>query len=263
MFKAPTQVARCSCGHRLAVAFLFTLALAGCAVQPAANGGLSFQLDQAELLGETVQTFRLADGGEGRLRRLSGEYSIKLQQYFRVIPLGVATSLRVQRVENLGQQTVLVMEKSTPDCPRQTLVYAIEGKDVSGWEIGNCRDLPRILTGNNQVGFEFASGGSVQRYTYKEGAMLKGDPRLTGGVAGQGRTVITDGARRYVPPAPMALTSKSESETPTTQAARTSPRAPRPSNKTAPVALPSAKDLGLSGDKVQPTIKLVLDEPAR
>ena len=52
-----------------------TTLLTACAVQPDRQGRLQFQVDNAELFGQTVDAFRMPDGSEARLRVLNGQYS--------------------------------------------------------------------------------------------------------------------------------------------------------------------------------------------
>lgn len=162
---------------RGAVALLSAALLAGCAVQPNGRGGLLVGVDNAQLFGTTIATFRLGDGAEGALRRdpNNGAFSIKLADNLRVVPLpAAAQSARLARLVTIGPRTILVVETQERHCPFRYEVLSIAGADVLHWSLGTCQDRPRmVLTeGGTALYFDFPARGQLQRHIYIDGRML-------------------------------------------------------------------------------------------
>lgn len=153
-------------------------ALAGCAVQSNGRGGVIIGVDNAQLFGTTVGTFRLHNGTEGSLRRdpTNNKFSVKLDGSLRVVMLQTALSARIARVQAMGTRTVVVIETEERNCPFKYEVLSIEGSDVLKWQIGNCRERPRVALaeGGTALYFDFPANGRLQRNIYLDGRMING-----------------------------------------------------------------------------------------
>lgn len=161
MIVAVTQLLRASLPFAL---FL----LAGCAVQNGAGGKIKVGLDGAELFGNEVSKFPLSDGGEGSLRVLGGRYSIKLQKYFKIIPIENAVTARVVRVDRVGGRTLVVLSKSERNCNYRTQILSIQGSEVLSWNIGECSAEPDINVAADNATFDFVQKRRTVRYLYRD-----------------------------------------------------------------------------------------------
>lgn len=250
-----------------------TVALAGCAVQGGQAGRpLTVGLDEAELLGQTVGSFKLADGGEGRLRLYNGRYTIKLQRHFKVLAVEQAQVAKVLAAEAVGGRTLLVVEKGTNGCPYKTQLFAIQGGEALSWDFGDCRTQPEMRFGADEATFDHVQGRRVTRFTYRDGRLLRGDftlpaepPALlppaqtptqtqTQGVSPQ------PGGPRYVPGLPV-------SAAPLLGTAAAAPAAPeraaataRPAATPAPAPAPRPAPAPVFTSQEQKPIRIVLDK---
>ena len=176
------------------------LTASGCAIEGTVNGGSKFAFDEAELLGVTVQMFRLSDGSEGRVRKLGNKFSIKLQRYQRVIPIENATAVRFVDSRMVGGQMLLVIDKVEPNCRSQTQIITIRGAEVNGWDIGDCVPHPHIIYTTDSATFEYKIDGQTMRHIYQNGRLLRSESQPF-----QAGTSLVGDMFRYVPPPPIAL----------------------------------------------------------
>lgn len=192
-----------------------TLALGGCAVTKNSQGNTVYGIDQASLFGTVVDTFKLADGSEGNLRRSNGQYSLKLERYMRVLPLQNAITARVVRSEVVGDRSVVVVETQERNCPYKYVLYAIQDSDVLGWTFGNCADRPRadLIDNGRALVFDFPGNGRLVRHTYTDSRLLQSAVPVPPGVdirrkpfADASLKAIDDPAdpNRFVPAPPQA-----------------------------------------------------------
>ncbi|WP_141118727.1 hypothetical protein [Pandoraea sp. PE-S2R-1] len=156
-------------------AMAVSLGLGGCAVTRNQNGNMTYGFDEASVFGTTVDTFKLADGSEGVLRRSNGKYTVKLERYMRVLPLGNAMTARLVRSETIGDRSVVVFETQENNCPFKYVLYAIQGSDVLGWTFGNCQDRPRadLVDNGRALVFDFPGNGRLVRHTYMDSRLLQ------------------------------------------------------------------------------------------
>lgn len=192
------------------------LALAGCAVQQDGRN-IRIGLDEAELFGQVVGRFQLADGSEGQLRLHAGQYSLKLQRQLRVLPIADATYARVNSFHAIDGRTVLVLEKSERNCPYKTELLSLQGAEVLSWEAGDCRTPVRVTADGDSVHLDFVQPQAGVRYTYRDARLLRAaipaeaPSTATGGTSGP----------RWVPPPPARADTAGDTTRP-------SPSAPRP-----------------------------------
>ena len=236
---------------RLVALIIVAISLAGCAVQKGPGGKVAIGIDNAELLGQTVASFKLNDGSEGRLRVLAGKYSIKLQQWFRVVDIPNATAVRLVSSDSVGGRTLLVLEKTDRYCAYKTQVMSIKGADVLIWDMGDCRSRPEISIHEDQAFFDYVNGNRTTRFIYRDAALLRGEfstsairrPAASSMAPASG----PESGPRYVPGPPIAVTQPrgaAQSSTPPTNTAS----APRPS---------------LGRTNPSPNSRATLPEPAR
>lgn len=259
--------------------YVVAASFTGCAVQKLPGGKVSIGIDNAELLGQNVATFKLDDGSEGRLRVLGGKYSIKLQQWFRVVDIPHATAVRLLSSDSVAGRTLLVLEKTDRSCNNKTQVMSIKGADVLIWDIGYCR-RPEISIQEDQAFFDFANGARTTRFIYRDAALFRGEfatfamrspaaPSRAGEGRPEGRTEArtearTEGGPRYVPGPPVAAPQPRDSGTGSAPQTSTA-SAPRPSTaRTRPTASPRpalpapARTLDFPIQEQKP-IRIVLD----
>lgn len=157
------------------MALLGLVTLSGCAVQNGPRGQVQFGLDDAELFGQTVESFKLADGSDGRLRVLGGKYSVKLQQQLKVVPIANATLVRVVSSRQIGGRTLLVLEKSERNCAYKTQLMSIQGAEVLSWDFGDCQNRPQATAYTDQATFDFVQPRRTVRYTYRDARLVRGE----------------------------------------------------------------------------------------
>lgn len=259
---------------RLLILAIPLLLSSACAVQKTATG-TQFALDEAELLGVPVHTFRLHDGSEARIRRLGNSYSIKLQRYQRVIPIPGATAVRFISARQVGTATLVVLEKADLGCGLKTQLYAIRGADVSGWDFGDCMASARVSYAGNSAFFDYPGDTRATRFTYQEGRLMRGElpSRASASAPVQTAPVRTPANApaplppdmpRYAPPLPILLgEARSPAPASPTSPASAAPRvaqAPRPPvAKPAPPPAPKA-DIKFKEQEQKASIVLILDK---
>jgi hypothetical protein len=157
----------------LALATAAALTLGGCAVQQGRPGQIKVGLDIPEMLGERLAAFKLADGSEGHLRVLAGQYSIKLQRYLKVVDIKPAQAVRLLRTEYFGDRTVLVLEKSNGNCTSRMELLLIRGSDISSWDFGECREPLQIERDGDALYFDRVAGNRLERIVYRDERMVR------------------------------------------------------------------------------------------
>lgn len=245
----------------------FAALIQGCAVQQGPNGSIVVGVDQAELLGRKIDSFTLPGGSTGSLRVVDNEYSLKLDQYFRVISIGRANTARVVKVEQVGDRATVLVVKSDNSCDYRYNLFSIKGSDVLSWEFfSDCKTQAALMKVDSEQQFDFQGPYQVTRFVYRASQLFRSDiplnrtqqvapasvpagvagPRYVPGApsAGDVQSARPDLVKppvgvaepRYVPGAPSVGTSKTAPPDPVkrvTGAPRTSP-APRPAQATAP-----------------------------
>lgn len=159
------------------VAVLALSSLGGCAVKKTNNvfgERTEIDLDYAAVFGKEESRFKMADGGEGTLRSLSGVYSLKVHNNSRVLPIENALFAKIVRTENLGDRTVVVIEAAEMNCKSNTRVYSIRGSEVLMWRLQNCNSRPDLSVEGESLHFDFDRGRDVVRLTYRDGSMFEG-----------------------------------------------------------------------------------------
>lgn len=250
----------------LSLAALLLSALGGCAVQKGPGGQVRIGLDEAEILGQELGTFRLGDGTEGKLRVLNGRYSVKLQSRFRIIPLDNAAFARISAVHEVSGRTLLVLEKSERGCDVKTHLLSIRGSEVLSWDLGDCQSRPKITAGEDHVTFDYSNAMRTTRFIYRDARLLRGDLPIQGPLTNDGTNRqggIPPGAPRYQPgvpvPAPSTMVAAGRREAPAIAPAGEPIKRSAPSNQTRPTpALPS-KALDFPTQEQRP-VRIVLDK---
>ncbi len=229
------------------------LLFSGCAVQNAPNGHLNFSVDEAEMFGKVIGTFKLEDDSEGRLRVYNNRYSVKLQNRMRVIPLEGATFARLVTSKIINERTVVAIETSERSCPYKTQLLSIQGSEILSWSMGDCKTQPKITMGEDEATFDHLVGNLTVRLTYRDGRLLRSEfPTValqTGPRHVPGLAVPATVARTAAKPAANATSSPS----PTSGVTKTA--APVPTAAPAP-----AKQLTFSNQgQEQKPVRIVLD----
>lgn len=148
--------------------------VSGCAVKQDANKRTVISLDHAALLGTERARFQLQDGAEGSLRSMGDEYSLKLEKFSKVIPLGRAQQMQMQPVYQINGRTVLVINmQHTSGCVKTTLL-SIQDSQVFHWLItpSDCKSVPALAA--NEQRLQLSYSGS--RYVYENGQLIEEKP---------------------------------------------------------------------------------------
>jgi|GEM_PF-3482243 hypothetical protein len=188
--------------RKLAMGLAAGVLLTGCAMTPNGRGGVMVGLDTAELFGTPISTFRLRDGTEGTLRKdPKGQYSIKLSQAFRVVPLANAITARVARVENVGERTVVIVETQERGCAYRYEVLAFQGTDVLQWTVGNCKDRPRVelAADAKSLNIDFPNYNRLSRMIYTDNRLLNASVAVPPGVDTRAQPFADDALRATAP----------------------------------------------------------------
>ena len=160
----------CSSLQLLMSATVLALATSGCAVRHEKNRTI-IGLDSAAVLGTERASFTLADGSAGALRHLGDNYSLKLDKYFKVIPLGPARLMELAGVQTVGDRSVLVINRLEKNGCIKTSVLAIRGSEVLSWLItpDDCKSLPEISSADNRLLLSY----SGSRFVYDNGRLIE------------------------------------------------------------------------------------------
>jgi hypothetical protein len=213
-----------------ALSLLMLMVLFGvsaCAVQTGPNGQLKIGLDDAEIFGRKIATFKTVDGGEGSLRVLNGRYSMKLHSYAKIIPIDNVMTARILRTDHIDGRTVVILEKGERYCNYKYTVMSILGNEVLSWDVGDCNTQAQLSADEHNVYLDFASRYSTARYAYRDMRLLRGEipagaiaaatpaaPNLT--KPNNARTINTANTNnpvtgpRYQPPLPILALAGSE-----------------------------------------------------
>lgn len=213
-----------------ALSLLMLMVLFGvsaCAVQTGPNGQLKIGLDDAEIFGRKIATFKTVDGGEGSLRVLNGRYSMKLHSYAKIIPIDNVMTARILRADHIDGRTVVILEKGERYCNYKYTVMSILGNEVLSWDVGDCNTQAQLSADEHNVYLDFASRYSTARYAYRDMRLLRGEipagaiaaatpaaPNLT--KPNNARTVNTANTNnavtgpRYQPPLPILASAGSD-----------------------------------------------------
>ncbi len=244
---------------------LAAIALTSCAIQTSPGGQFQVGLDDAELLGQTLASFKLADGSEGRLRVLNGQFSLKLQKYFKVLNIPNATLVKVVSADPIGGRTLVVLEKAERNCNYKTEVLSIQGSEVLIWEFGDCDSKPAAQIQTDHATFDFVRSQRTTRFTYRDARLSRAEyPTATAGPPGSApipATPINTSAPRYVPGPPVVSTPLGSQARQAVRPPPMAPQTPAParvtsSNQTAP---PPARTLDFPAQEQKP-VRIVLDK---
>jgi hypothetical protein len=231
--------------------------LQGCAVKTGANGHLLYGLDQAELLGRKIDIFTLPGGGTGALRVMGNQYSLKLDEFSRVIPMGEAKSARVVKVDQVGDRTTVLVVKADNSCDYKYQLFSIKERDVLSWEFyGDCKTAATAVKVDNEQQFDFRLPYQVTRFTYRDSRFLRSDIPLNRLQANPGTSPGGVTGPRYTPGAPSSNASQSPPPDPVKRTATAARSAPTP--RTAQAAPQPAK-LEFAAEE-QKAIRIVLDK---
>jgi hypothetical protein len=158
-----------------AASLVLLVVVSGCAVQTTRTGHIQVGLDNAELLGQTLASFNLSDGSEGRLRVLGGKYSVKLQRQLKVVDIPNATMVRLVSASLVDGRTLVVLEKAERNCDYKTHLLSIQGAEVLIWDFGDCRTRPITSVQADQASFDFVQPQRTTRFTYRDARLMRGD----------------------------------------------------------------------------------------
>ena len=252
-------------GQSLMLCLAASVLMGGCAVQKNPRGQTQISFDEAEVFGQEVQSFRLPDGSEAKLRQLNGRYSLKLQKQWKVIPVDNAVVAEAHSVYTVGGRTVILLTKSSPQCRYQNQLIAIRDNEALNWDLGDCLHAPDVKTYADSMTLDYPrDGGGGTRFVYQEGRLRHGG---YSGVAPNAAPVsvapMPTGAPRYLPGLPSApkaddrpVASTEDARTPGKPVAR--PSKPPAAVRTAPPPAP-AKPLEFQTQEQKP-VRIILDK---
>ncbi len=155
--------------------FFFFCGLSACAVQTGPNGQLKVGLDDAEIFGRKISTFKTLDGGEGSLRVLNGRFSVKLHSYAKIIPIDNVMTARILRTHYIDGRTVVILEKGERYCNYKYTVFSILGNEVLTWDVGDCNTQAQISADDHNVYLDFYGRYSNPRFVYRDMRLLRGE----------------------------------------------------------------------------------------
>ncbi len=173
--KLLTWLSAC-CSGALSVSLLAVLfGVTACAVQTGPNGQLKVGLDDAEIFGRKISTFKTLDGGEGSLRVLNGRFSVKLHSYAKIIPIDNVMTARILRTDYIDGRTVVILEKGERYCNYRYTVFSILGNEVLTWDVGDCNTQAQISADEHNVYLDFYGRFSNPRFVYRDMRLLRGE----------------------------------------------------------------------------------------
>jgi hypothetical protein len=253
------------------ISLSFAIIISGCAIQKDRSGALKFEVDEAAILGNTLQTFRLPDGSEARLREANGRISLKLQKQMTVIPIDNAVLAEARSVASVGGRTLIIVTKAMQGCTYTTQLIAIQGREVLTWDIGDCTHAPTMQVVGDTAFFDHRQdNGSILRFVYQNGRIgrtnissqtQQSNTQPVAPVSDPANAIVPLGAPRYRPSLPVEV-SRSESPASTEAVPRSntaSSATARPVASTRPSSPSPAKALEFPTQELKP-IRIILDK---
>lgn len=156
----------------MSAAVVIALTLSGCAIETQRNGKTVIGLDNAEIFGRQVETFNLGNGTTGALRSLNGEYSVKFDQYSRVVPVGRATSARIVGADRVGDSATVLIEKAEAGCQAKYQLISMRGAEVNTWDMtGDCRMQPKVARFGDELRILFDMPNQWRFFVFKDGRL--------------------------------------------------------------------------------------------
>ena len=138
-------------------------------------GANVYGLDQAAIFGKQLSEFTLPDHTTASIRTLNGKYSVKFQNYSRVVDIENAQSVTFRSAQTVDGFDVVVLNKTEVNCPRKTQLLVMRGKEIRSWDFGNCKAWPEIAIGPQSVSFDVPNGASATRYVLAGGQLSYAD----------------------------------------------------------------------------------------
>lgn len=194
------------------------LALCGCAVHSNVGDQGQYGLDQAALFGKQVSEFSLPDGTGASIRLLNGKYSVKFQNYSRVVDIDNAATLKFRSAQLVDGYMLVVLDKSEPYCPSKLHLLALRGKETRAWEVGNCKAAPEITISPDSATFDIPEGRTATHYQFSAGQLRYAEVPY--------RSQLSEAVSFDAPAAPAASTTATTPAVPPT--ASRAPAAPTP-----------------------------------
>jgi hypothetical protein len=173
--KLLTWLSSCRSGALSVSLFVVLFGVTACAVQTGPNGQLKIGLDDAEIFGRKISTFKTLDGGEGSLRVLNGRFSVKLHSYAKIIPIDNVMTARILRTHYIDGRTVVILEKGERYCNYKYTVLSILGNEVLTWDVGDCNTQAQISADDHNVYLDFYGRYSNPRFVYRDMRLLRGE----------------------------------------------------------------------------------------
>lgn len=247
---------------------LISTLISGCAVSTS-NGYLAYSLDTAKVFGKVEQTFLLGDGSKGSVRSLDGKQTIKLENSNRVVNVPYAKELKVRSTALIDGEHVLVVDAVENYCRKRTWLFVVAAKETRVWNFGDCQSFSDTILGRETLMITERVAGVTKSYTYVQGKVyngvkhyvpLKDLPEVPGDSK---KMPDLYPLTRYRPSAPVRI-SVAKIVTPPDDVEEEvtlgSKKTPRKRVAPAPSSLPSAKEIGLHGDSVQPAFTIRLGD---
>ncbi len=166
----------------LAIAALTTT---GCAVRQDERNRTVIGLDTAAIFGTERARFTLTDGSEGSLRSQGDVYSIKLEKFHKVIPLGNARQMQFDQAFQIDGRTVVVIHlQNTSGCVK-TQILSIRESQVLHWIVtpSDCKSVPTLAANAEQLvlsyfgsRFVYANARLVEEKAIEQAAPARDNP---------------------------------------------------------------------------------------
>lgn len=154
---------------------ILTASQTACAVHGNGGKGTQYGIDEAALFGEQLTEFVLPDGTVASLRSLHGRYSVKFSRFSRVVEIDKAVSVKFKSTAQVDGFSLVILEKSEPNCPKMTELLAVRGQEVRVWDLGNCKTDPQLAISPSDAKFDVRDGNVVTRYVYQDGQLSYGN----------------------------------------------------------------------------------------
>lgn len=154
--------------------FITVLLSGGCSMHYSNSGKIQINSDLASVLGNEIGRFSLADGGNGVLREMGGEYSLKWGLTLTEQPLKGISWAQIKSQYTVDGHTLLLLQTATPACPEQYQLIDIRGTQLHAWNFHDvCGVTPYSQLNNGRLRIEFLKGETTYRFTWQHGEVYQ------------------------------------------------------------------------------------------
>jgi len=150
---------------------IFSISSSAFPLGAGAQNQLQNSNDAALAITSQKAEFILPDGTQGSVEQLNGKYAIRFQNNARLLAIENATSVKFRSAQVVAGYTLIVLDQSSPQCPKSLRLMALRGNQIQSWDIGNCKVSAEVSVDSYVAHFDVPDGKMATRYEFTEGRL--------------------------------------------------------------------------------------------